>query len=300
MGTETIKTERLTLRRFYIEDAAAMYRNWASSREVTRFLTWPTHESQKETEDLLKLWEQQYDDENFYNWAIVPDEVGEPVGSIGMAASDSDTRMIAIGYCVGKKYWRQGIATEALQAVIDFIFQKTSYNRIESRHDVRNPHSGMVMKKCGMRFEGTLREAARGNAGIADCRYYSILRKDYEARAEKRLIQFEESEQEGRLTIYEGKLCGKTVGYTRVADYGGRGTELCNFWLTDDGKEMLELTAFAESFFCYLKEQGYEEIYLIDEDMDMGDRYGFTLESRDASGWYPKYEFRRVLGQERK
>ena len=45
MGTRTIETERLTLRRFAAEDAQAMYQNWASDPEVTIYLTWPTHES---------------------------------------------------------------------------------------------------------------------------------------------------------------------------------------------------------------------------------------------------------------
>lgn len=295
MGTQTIKTERLTLRRFYIEDAQAMYRNWASSREVTKYLPWPAHENLEVTKAVLEDWDRQYETEDFYNWAIVPDEVGEPIGSIGMAAADEDTRMIAIGYCIGSKYWHQGITSEALQAVIDFLFRETNYNRIESRHDVRNFYSGMVMQKCGMQYEGTLREVSRGNNGLADCKYYSILRKDYEAKTETRQIAFEDAEKDEVMVTFAGKFHGETVGFGRIAHYDGRVPELCGMWLTEEGKELLELTAFAEGFFFYLKELGYEELYLIDEDMDFGDRYGFTLESRDASGWYPKYEFRRRL-----
>ena len=44
-GTKTIETPRLILRRFTLEDAPAMYRNWASDPEVTKFLTWPAHSS---------------------------------------------------------------------------------------------------------------------------------------------------------------------------------------------------------------------------------------------------------------
>ena len=76
MGTQMIKTERLTLRRFYIEDAQAMYRNWASSREVTKYLPWPAHENLEVTKAVLEDWDRQYETEDFYNWAIVPDEVG--------------------------------------------------------------------------------------------------------------------------------------------------------------------------------------------------------------------------------
>ena len=51
-------------------------------------------------------------------------------------------------------------------------------NRIEARHDPNNPHSGAVMRKCGMRYEGTSRQADRNNQGICDCARYAILRSD--------------------------------------------------------------------------------------------------------------------------
>lgn len=46
LGTVVLETTRLKLRRFTIEDAEGMYRNWASEDEVTKFLTWPTHARQ--------------------------------------------------------------------------------------------------------------------------------------------------------------------------------------------------------------------------------------------------------------
>ena len=80
-----------------------------------------------------------------------------------------------IGYCIGKPWWHKGIMSEALGAVIDFLFDEVGVNRVESRHDPRNPNSGAVMKKCGMKFEGTLRQSDRNNQGICDACYYAIL-----------------------------------------------------------------------------------------------------------------------------
>ncbi|MDR2023111.1 MAG: GNAT family N-acetyltransferase [Hungatella sp.] len=51
-------------------------------------------------------------------------------------------------------------------------------NRIEARHDTQNPHSGAVMEKCGMRYEGTMRQAGRNNQGISDLCYYALLASD--------------------------------------------------------------------------------------------------------------------------
>jgi len=38
-GTVTLETERLILRRCTLDDAEAMFQNWASDDEVTKYLT---------------------------------------------------------------------------------------------------------------------------------------------------------------------------------------------------------------------------------------------------------------------
>ena len=59
-------------------------------------------------------------------------------------------------------------------------FEEVGVNRIDSRHDPRNPHSGQVMAKCGMVYEGTHRQSDRNNQGICDAAWYAILKEDYE------------------------------------------------------------------------------------------------------------------------
>ena len=85
---------------------------------------------------------------------------------------------IEIGYCIGRRWWHRGITSEALATLIDFFFDRVGANRIECRHDPNNPRSGMVMKKCGLRYEGTSRSADRNNQGICDVCRYAILRQD--------------------------------------------------------------------------------------------------------------------------
>lgn len=66
--------------------------------------------------------------------------------------------------------------SEALKVVMDFLFDEVGVNRIEARFDPRNPHSGAVMKKCGMKYEGTLRSVDKNNQCICDASYYALLR----------------------------------------------------------------------------------------------------------------------------
>ena len=176
-GTKQIETERLLLRPFTMNDAPAMYKNWVSDEEVTKFFKWLAHKELAVTESVLQEWTKNYSKKDYYQWAIVFHEFSdEPIGSIGVInAIDENVKMAHIGYCIGKTWWHRGITSEALKAVMDFLFDEVGVNRIEARHDPRNPNSGAVMKKCGLRFEGTLRQSDWNNQGVCDASYYALL-----------------------------------------------------------------------------------------------------------------------------
>lgn len=174
LGTKRIETERLILRKFTLDDVEAMYKNWASDDEVTKYLIWPAHSNTDVTRMVLEDWVKSYESNESYQWAIVLKQIDEPIGSISVVLMDNETEMVHIGYCIGKEYWHRGITSEALKAVIDFFFNEVGVKRIESRHDPRNPHSGCVMKKCGMVYEGTKKNSDRNNQGICDASYYAI------------------------------------------------------------------------------------------------------------------------------
>lgn len=68
---------------------------------------------------------------------------------------------------------------EALDAVITYLFHEADFNRIAALHDKNNPASGEVMKKVGMQYEGTFRQAGKNNQGICDEVCYSLLKKEW-------------------------------------------------------------------------------------------------------------------------
>lgn len=180
VGTKVINTERITLRLVETSDSHAMFNNWANDCEVTKFLTWKPHETLESVENIIKLWIKDYEKDSTYHWGIELKEVGELIGSIGIVTLDEDSKSCEIGYCIGKKYWGQGIVTEALKGIIDYLFNETDINKIAACHDTNNPASGKVMMKSGMKFEGTLRECKyRDGYGFYDLSYYSILRKEW-------------------------------------------------------------------------------------------------------------------------
>jgi len=180
LGTVQLETERLILRRFNISDTQAIFDNWAKDDEVTKYLMWPAHTSIEITKSLQERRMEHYINDKFYQWAIILKENGdEPIGIISIVDMKEDIDMMQIGYTIGRKWWNQGITSEAFKEVIRFLIEEVGVKRIESRHDPRNPNSGKVMLKCGLLYEGTLRKADRNNQGICDTCMYGLLAEDY-------------------------------------------------------------------------------------------------------------------------
>lgn len=178
-GTRTLHSSRLILRRFYLGDADAMFRHWAHDPQVTKYLSWPRHQTAADSLRVVRSWEPDFLMRDKYHWAIEAKDLGEAIGSIAVNVIDESIDAVEIGYALGQAFWGEGYMTEALQAVIRFFFEEVGVKRIEGRHDVENIASGRVMQKAGMKAEGLLRQAGRNNLGIRDIKVYSILRSDY-------------------------------------------------------------------------------------------------------------------------
>ncbi|HEY8392736.1 MAG TPA: GNAT family protein [Capillibacterium sp.] len=89
--------------------------------------------------------------------------------------------MCEIGYCLSKRYWNQGIMTEALKAVIAYLIKEVGFKRVQAVHQVENPASGRVMIKAGMKHEGRLRGYVLNNRNeLVDCEMYAILEDEIE------------------------------------------------------------------------------------------------------------------------
>lgn len=188
-GTVTIETDRLILRRFVKGDASCMYKNWASRPEVTKYVTWFSHKSVEETQQIIDLWVKEYEELNRYQWAIVLKSTQEPIGSIGVVRQKEDARVAEMGYCIGDDYWHQGYTSEALFHIMSYLFNTVGFNRIAALHDVRNPYSGAVMKKCGMHYEGTLREVGITKEGEAlTVSLYAALRSEWKGSIDQNEI----------------------------------------------------------------------------------------------------------------
>lgn len=181
-GTQTLATARLTLRRFTVEDADEMYKNWANDARVTRFLTWQPHTSPEQTKQLLTLWVSEYEKPDKYSWVIEFEH--RAIGNISVVLCEEQSEVAHLGYCIGFDTWGKGIMTEAVRAVIDYLFGEVGFHRITICHALKNPASGKVAQKCGLTLEGTRRDAFKNFEGeFLDICDYGILRPEWEAKA---------------------------------------------------------------------------------------------------------------------
>ncbi|MBO4815926.1 MAG: GNAT family N-acetyltransferase [Clostridia bacterium] len=151
-GTINLETERLILRKLQIEDANEAFKNWCSDDEVSKYMTWSTHPTVKDTEEWLKEVEKVYVDNINYEWGIVLKETNELIGSIGAYLKEEFAGRYEIGYAISKKYWRNGYTTEGLKCVMDYLINKEEIKRFIGRHATLNGASGSVMQKVGFRY----------------------------------------------------------------------------------------------------------------------------------------------------
>jgi len=169
---KTIETERLILRPITENDAEAMF-EYCQNENVGSNAGWKPHESIEETREIMKLVF--LDKENVFG--IELKETGQLLGSIGLISDpkrqNDQTRML--GYAIGENYWNKGYATEAVQALVRFGFEKLGLHLISAYCYPFNERSKHILKKCGFEYEGKLHLAEKRYDGeIIDNECYCL------------------------------------------------------------------------------------------------------------------------------
>ena len=147
MNFSPLITERLSLRHFKETDAEALFSIF-KDEDTTAFLPlFPLTSLDEAKEHLKKRYLDAYEKGDVYRFAVCLKEDDIPIGEIH--ASQDESR--DLGFVLKKEFWRRGIMTEAVNAVIERLMRdKVPY--ITATHDIHNPRSGAVMKKAGMRY----------------------------------------------------------------------------------------------------------------------------------------------------
>ena len=181
LGTQTLETERLILRRIKKTDAEEAFRNWTNDPKTARYVLWDVHKDVNVTRKLFEEWENDYNKEYTYKWVVYVKELNEIIGTIDIVKKNIEFKTCEIGYCYGSKYWNKGYGTEALKAVIKYLFKEVGFELIDIRYQEENIASGRVMEKAGLKYEATLKERLidKVTGKRANLVIYSLTKEEY-------------------------------------------------------------------------------------------------------------------------
>jgi ribosomal-protein-alanine N-acetyltransferase len=172
----TLRTARLVLRPFAMADAPAVQRLAGASEVASTTLNIPHPYEDGMAEVWIASHASAFTRNELAVFAIgLPDHA--LIGAISLRLEPLHRRA-ELGYWVGVPFWSHGYATEAAQATLAYGFQALGLNRIHATHLRRNPASGRVMEKIGMRYEGTHRQHVWKDGRFEDLVRYAILSGD--------------------------------------------------------------------------------------------------------------------------
>lgn len=178
-GTVPLETDRFILERFQLFDSRNVYENWSSDYDSAKYNAWSVHENEDVTKKYILEWIKNYKRLNYYNWAVRDKKNWEVIGSISATNIKNRKKYCEIGYTVAKKRWNEGIATEILIRILDFLTLEVGFKTICAMHDVRNAASGRVMEKAGMVFKkNRIKIFLSGNNYLMKCSVYEYRSKD--------------------------------------------------------------------------------------------------------------------------
>lgn len=176
----TLTTEHLVLRPYTLADAPELQRLIGDRDVASTLMNVPHPYKDGMAEEWIGQRQEYYEKGESIQFAISPRHEGFFIGGIGLSSIDQQAQRAELGYWIGKPYWGKGYGTEAARAVVRYGFETLGLNRIHARHLGRNPASGRIMQKIGMKHEGCQRQHIKKWGRFEDFELYGILKREYE------------------------------------------------------------------------------------------------------------------------
>ena len=137
-----------------MEDASAIFEQYAQDVAVARYVTWRPHKDIEETRRFLTRCLAVWQDESAFPWNIIRKEDSQLIGIVEIRIHG---HKVDVGYGLARRYWGQGYMPEAVGAIMDWAWQQPWVYRVWATCDVENHASARVLEKVGMQREGVLR-----------------------------------------------------------------------------------------------------------------------------------------------
>lgn len=173
----TFETKRLMLRPWVETDAGNLYK-YASHPDVGPMAGWPAHTSVNHSLGIIRRVLSGPE-----TYAVVPKEVGHPVGSISLMLGEESNLTIPdtegeIGYWIGVPYWGQGLIPEAVREIMRHGFEDLSLDRIWCGYFDGNTKSRRVQEKCGFHYHHTIENVPCALEGVLRTEHVTCLTRE--------------------------------------------------------------------------------------------------------------------------
>lgn len=172
-----LETARLRLRQPRKSDARRLLAI-TQSEAVMRYYGMEAFQSEAEALAEIDWFNDQYDQRKGIRWIITVKPQPDYVGDIGFGYIERHARA-DLGFKLVQDYWRRGIMTEAMDAVITHGIEAWGVNRFEAVADPRNAACVGLLEAYGFQREGLLREYEFEKGGFVDLFMFSLLRREW-------------------------------------------------------------------------------------------------------------------------
>jgi ribosomal-protein-alanine N-acetyltransferase len=150
MAPESFETPRLRLRAARLEDAEAIFTEYAQNPAVAKYVVWKPHQTVAETRDFLRHCEDGRRAGRVFPYVVLKKDDDRLIGMVEIGSEGG------LGYVLAQAYWGRGYMTEAVTVLVGWAMGQDQIRRIHATCDVDNPASARVMEKAGLKFEGIL------------------------------------------------------------------------------------------------------------------------------------------------
>lgn len=171
-------TERLILRPITFEDKQAIL-DYRPDEEANKYQGWIPNTLEDIEEFIGKLSQKPNLPGSWFQMAIIEKESGELIGDLGIQFLQNDNQQVELGYTLNKNYQGKGYATEALKAVINYLFIDLQKHRITASSDPNNMPSIRVLEKLGFRKEAHFVESYYQDGKWVDDVVYAMLSREW-------------------------------------------------------------------------------------------------------------------------
>ncbi len=110
-----------------------------------------------------------------FPFAVTVDD--KAIGSIAVFRQGNIHRLTGeLGYYIAEEYWGNGIMTQAVRQICEYVFKNSDLIRIYAEPFAYNTASCRVLEKAGFQLEGVLRNNAIKNGKVLDMKMYSLIK----------------------------------------------------------------------------------------------------------------------------